>query len=362
MHLKTGQTPARGSEQALRQRLGVAKPAGRGEKPSLRHRVLDTIKTLAWVAPLTILLWVYAEREQVSQREVEARITVRSTDPAGRIITVKGEQTVKLELEGARKSLDAVSDRLAEGKTALTVLVGEEPGWDGDISLAERLNKDELLTQHVVDVVRARPNSLHVRVEAKGARQLPVRARAGDVIVASPLFEPAQVTVVGPKDLLEYLPPERAFVEADLSKFADKKPGQYEEEVPLAVTFPGANITLEPKTVRAKVEIRPQATKVLQAVPVYVKIPMPALDNQKYYSVSCPPTLANVEVTGPEKLLEDLGKRIPCSVTVELKDADVTSLADVVVHLKADDYQMPKEVIVLKPERDITVKITERGG
>ena len=39
------------------------------------------LKTFMWVAPLTILIWVYAEREQVVQKEVTLPIAVKSTDP-----------------------------------------------------------------------------------------------------------------------------------------------------------------------------------------------------------------------------------------------------------------------------------------
>src|SRR4051812_25126512 len=66
------------------------------------------MKTFAWVAPLTILIWVYAEREQVVQRETTIPIAVKSTDP-NRIVSLKpGDESILAFVGGPRLAVDRV--------------------------------------------------------------------------------------------------------------------------------------------------------------------------------------------------------------------------------------------------------------
>src|SRR3954467_1240724 len=45
------------------------------------------IKTFLWVAPLTVLIWIYAEREQIDRVDVRVPIKLLSKSP-DRIITL----------------------------------------------------------------------------------------------------------------------------------------------------------------------------------------------------------------------------------------------------------------------------------
>src|SRR4051794_8615574 len=58
-----------------------------------RDRVVGSLRTLLWVAPLTLLIWVYAEREQTaSVANVKVGIDVTSTDP-GTLVTLAPKAT-----------------------------------------------------------------------------------------------------------------------------------------------------------------------------------------------------------------------------------------------------------------------------
>ena len=47
-----------------------------------REAVISNLKTLAWVVPLTLLIWIYAEREQVaSMKDVAVPFDLVSVDP-----------------------------------------------------------------------------------------------------------------------------------------------------------------------------------------------------------------------------------------------------------------------------------------
>src|SRR5688500_925653 len=46
-----------------------------------REQLLSSLRALAWVAPLTLLIWIYAEREQQLPGTARFQIVVKSADP-----------------------------------------------------------------------------------------------------------------------------------------------------------------------------------------------------------------------------------------------------------------------------------------
>src|SRR4051812_4321732 len=66
----------------------VAFGRGWARKHLGREQVLGFFKNLLWVAPLTVLIWVYAERQQLDKKDLTVPIEVVSSDP-GRVIRTK---------------------------------------------------------------------------------------------------------------------------------------------------------------------------------------------------------------------------------------------------------------------------------
>ena len=50
----------------------------------LPRKIIDGLKSLAWVVPMTILIWVYAEREQVGKQTVIIHVEPRNSDSQSR--------------------------------------------------------------------------------------------------------------------------------------------------------------------------------------------------------------------------------------------------------------------------------------
>src|SRR6266446_114002 len=100
-------------------------------------------KTFLWVAPLTALIWIYAEREQIDKVEVRVPIKLmsKSTD---RIITIitPTDRMISLDVQGPRASLGELRDVLS--KAPLEVYISPEVGYYGDISLTEPITKSDL--------------------------------------------------------------------------------------------------------------------------------------------------------------------------------------------------------------------------
>ena len=83
---KTSQSPSRSpsakparDERDVRDRMGIARAGPQREQRTMAGRLIDGLKTFLWVAPLTVLIWIYAEREQIATLpDVPVAIEVRS--------------------------------------------------------------------------------------------------------------------------------------------------------------------------------------------------------------------------------------------------------------------------------------------
>jgi hypothetical protein len=350
------------AQRELRERLGVSHPPGMQEP--LRQRVKRKLRTFLWVAPLTVLIWVYAEREQVTElNDVRVPIEVRSDSPDRIATIVSDERTVAVDLSGPRANLDAVRDRLADGRTRIEIVVSEPAGFNSDISIGDRIGKSDVFVRGGVAVGRTKPQSIRVRVEARVSKALPVRVRRTDPIVGNISFEPDTITVSGPQSAFEALLPEQLVVYAEMGKFIGRPPGKYDEIVAVSIPLRGEHIGLDRPTVRAKVEITEAKTDLLPSIPVSVLLPALTLDRDKY-KVQCQElTLKNVKVTGPTEVVAALKEgKLPASVVIELTADQLAAPGEKTVQLKPTDYRMPKDVTVLEPERAVTVVVTERGG
>jgi hypothetical protein len=324
------------------------------------------LKTFLWVAPLTALIWIYAEREQIDRVEVRVPIQLVSKS-SDRIITIVSptDRMVSLDIQGPRASVNELRDVLA--KAPLEVYIPSEVGYKGDISLAEPITKSDLFKTYAVTVAAARP-PVEIKVEAKAARRIPVKPRPQDKFVTSVTFEPETVVVEGPKDTLDGIKPENLVAQADLSEFASLGPGSYvRDNVPISLASPTLEGVTMRNTVRAKVEISKSAPYPIPPIPIVLQINGRVLSDDKFKISTTQDTLNNVEVSGPVDKLDLLRqKNFPAAVVVDMTDktfdfAAITTSAEKAYTLKAENYRMPPGVTVINPTRDITISITRRN-
>ena len=325
-------------------------------------------RTFLWVAPLTVLIWIYAEREQIDKAP-EVRVPIKLVSKAtDRIITVVSptDRIVSLDIQGPRASLNELRDVLA--KAPLEVYITPEIGYDGDISLAEPISKSDLFKTYAATVSAARP-PVKIKVEAKAAKRIPVKPRLQDKFVGSVTFEPESVIVEGPKDTLESIKPENLVAYADMSDFVSKAPGSYVQDVLISL---GSNyvegVTMK-ESVRAKVEIAKSAPYNISAIPIVLQINGLILSSDSFKVTTTPATVAGIDVVGPADAIESLRQRkFPAAVVIDLtSDARydfgaVTTTKDFTYSINASHYRLPKDVTVLNPARDITITVTRRGN
>jgi len=338
----------------------------RGERATRRSRFLQGLKTFLWVAPLTVLLWVYAEKEMEKQGDVRVQVEVVPAS-GDRIVTLisptNGE--LRLELKGPSASLDALRSEITDPrKGPLKIVINEPPPYEGNISVEDRLSRSDQFTNKAVVVKRAEP-VLRVKVEAKSRRDVPLLVRPDQRTIAS-IIEPKTVSVEGPESQF-YAP---LVVYADVSELANKDPGERDADVPVGLyemraadqpmgpAISGLNVTL-PARKRVKLEVpklRVIEETITKSIPLYVHMPASKLDADKYRIDLPRVTLPAVKVSGPPEMVAKLTGptadfNAAAFLTLTLDDFKSDLLGQKQSRaLKPEDYQMPPGVKVLNPD------------
>jgi hypothetical protein len=272
-----------------------------------------TARTLAWLVPLTVLIWVYAEREQIDRIEsVSIPIRVDAGGDLNLFVELQApkDAVITATLNGPRGRLEEIRQRVMPKENNPTVVVNIDrnrytPGSLATINTADALSMNPIFSNSGVTLSNCSPPQLKVFVDTFEERELEVQ-RPSDVtnLVGNPSFDPRKVVVRAPRRSFNNVPAGTVTVEADLKATGplDRPGPQVLNNVPLVVRPPIENATFNPTSVRATFEIR--ATDVKYTYPsMGVSISMPQSMTEKYF-VKCNSTIPNVELIGPPDQIE----------------------------------------------------------
>jgi len=319
------ETPAQSVTPAPRTELGYDQRPSRWRTVRLRLRLwtrgtfsrdslLSSLRSLAWVVPLTVLVWVYAEREQVAtQTNFGFTVDVRSTDPT-RLVTLKSPAggLMHADLKGPQGGIDEVRKWLDSGSVNLDVDHNFEPG-DHPIS-ADVLNNQPRLKQAGVSISNCMPTELLVHIDALVERDgVKISASPDDLkrLGAPPVFTPDRVRISAPRTVVDRARAngQELTVYADFHQFKEMaEEGKHTlSSVPLvlSVGMDNANVKIVPPTVSAQIEVRRSDTEyTLGVVGVFASYPQ----NEKAdkYKAEYPSTINNITVVGPPEEIERL--------------------------------------------------------
>lgn len=336
-----------------------------------RESLVSSLKSLAWVAPLTVLIWVYAERQQdVTTPPVPVAITVQTGDPT-RVVKLAdlANNTIHIVLEGPQAGVEKVKDWLQSATIPIEVPGGLTPG-EHPIALLSDLNGLPRIKDNGVTIKNCEPSEATVAVDLIGNVDLAVKVRPEDAktLGAPPIFNPAKVRLFGPQHVLDNAArraraqnqPLVAFVNLESFKPQLAEPGKHSlSAVPVSPSVPmdDPNVHIAPTAVSADVEVTDKAerTYTLPYLRVLAAYPRDAGPKADQYKVVFDPTITNVTVTGPEQqiaLLQDPNAVLnpaPAAIfEVNFSDVDNPAPAPVM-------YQLPPGVHVI--EQDAQRKI-----
>jgi hypothetical protein len=277
-------------------------------------RAGSVLGTLGWVIPLTLLIWVYAEREQSDVRDnVTIPIQVVSTDSSRIVRLVQRDNNVTATLAGPRGKLDRFNDLLRAGDNkpaAVEIAIDNSraAGQTHFLNTAELLSREPIFERNGLSVRMASPPQLEVRIDELVEVELEVTAPAqlseSSAVVA---FDPPKVRARGPRPVLMPADGPAPVVVADLLNRPElATPGDHDlSNVRIRVLPDDGSVTLSPSLVRASVEIQQaELVETINSMPVFV-MKSPGLEGR--YRISLKPEfLTNVQVAGSPDVIAAL--------------------------------------------------------
>ncbi len=339
-----------------------------------RDGLLGRARAYWWLPPLTVLIWVYAEREQVLQTTVgQVPVTLRTAVP-NRFVEFAGpsqDQVLTLKLSGPHDAVDRVKAALYTPH-GLEVDVGPRVplGRDQRVSVVGTIGDLPLFRNAGVTVTESTPADLAVNVDTIVTRQADVkRDPAVTNLADESTFDPPTVTVEGPAQQMDHLAQYegpangRLLVYADLSGFqADlSKPGERRlDAVPIAppaAALPpgGGQVRVTPQHVHATLTVRAaDVPLVLPSVAIDIKGSQVMWHDCDVKVNGGDLTIRNLHVTGPADQIQAIAdKQADVSAVVDVRPDDVGQPEQV----RPLTYVLPKGVSVAAEDAGRTVRV-----
>lgn len=346
-----------------------------------KEQLISFAKTMSLVAPLTILIWVYAEREQTDlDAGVVFPIEILSNDP-NRVVKLDkpADKNVVADLSGPRARLDRLREQLnpRAGTPSVPIYIDSSlsPRQYYELNTAALLSGQPLFANAGVTVASASPPRLRVYVDEVVEVEAQVKAPPEIKNLDSPpVFDPPVVKVRGPASVLTQAfgaPPEedKYIVYADLSALpAIRTPGAHEDVSDIPLRRPAeaeGNVTFTPSRVSADLRVkRTDEELMIPSMPIWPWMPPTLQDRYKVVFEGGSPVVTNVPLIGPPEqiaLLKD-PKYTPRPVAMLKVTAD--DLPSNEVRTRELTFEnLPKDVVVAAgySQREVSFRLVERA-
>ena len=317
-----------------------------------RDALVSGLKSLPWVVPMTVLIWVYAEREQTTKLPLDFRIVAKNTD-SNRFgfveLSVPGADgrptssfVVHVDLSGPQGRQQQVKERLEAAGGVLQIDIHNvEPGRAQKLSTSDLLalasDPDLLFEKNGQTITNLTPRQVDVFVDPVEHREvkLAVRPSVMGFLEGPPWFDHQSVTITGPKSVLD-----AAIAQATLAAYADVKagqtPGMKSQSVPVQASITDPRVTVSPPVVTARFTVKEsEVSGIVPSVSFWVSYPSDTPDKKwdKYKVVYYPEkdtpstVIFNVPVIGPADIVSkiiDRSSEPPPKVNLDLSTAHPT--------------------------------------
>ena len=278
------------------------------------ERVGGFFKSLLWVAPLTLLIWIYAERQQqVRQENVSLPVEVHIRGDSGKVVSIIGDPNVLVTVKGPKAAIDKINMLFSplSGNPPVRIELEGASGEGLQTIRAVRVGEDKRFVDAGITVISAEPKELRILIDPLVDRDVPVELRPEQRqrLVKQPVFNPPTVKVRGPKSVLrEQSDAGRlvAYVDLDLEKMPSVSEKAIQlENVKLTLPFQHKYVgALNPPVVSVVVEPTPPTEYTFPSVRTALVVSDPLFN--KYEIRAEQENLFNVKVSGPQQLIEPL--------------------------------------------------------
>jgi hypothetical protein len=300
--------------------------------PTSKERIIDFFKTIVWVIPLTLLIWIYADRDQyfIDPELVSCPIQLQTTSERAVWVPDQPGQSrqtsLKIRLEGPHSGVLKVRSEISKARSGQP-LVQISLGADYDPpeyqdytlekeNLRDLVNNNPVFIDNGVTVKEFLPDKIKVHVEKMVSSRLLINPLLPDnVTVQGPVnFDPPQVMVRAPAF---YFKEDDQRLIADLTKFPElqQKDGSHTlNGVPLTAPYANKyndNLSFIPTTVTAQISTSLRISEwTIRSLPVDVVM---SAGLETKYVVQSPESdfsVFNVKVRGPSLDIDKLERTV----------------------------------------------------
>ena len=292
-----------------------------------RESFVSSFRSLLWVAPLTLLIWIYAEREQQLTDTARFQIVVKSADPTQVASFLSAsDQNVMANLKGPKarlgKAKEMLDPRSGVGPVQI-VIDGNRTANQYEIDILAQIQKDFRLADNGITVLDCNPRNVRIDVDRLEERELVVKADPQVRFSAPPTFDPPTVKITAPSSAIRGKGD--VYAKANLPTLA---PGPHAlKAVPVTVEGLGdAKVTVRPGSVSASVDVG--LADISYDIPSLPAFPIFKIDPQmlQNYTLRYEQSqfLSNVRVYGPpEKIDQFKNFALTPEAHFKVTDADV---------------------------------------
>lgn len=321
-----------------------------------RQNAIAFLRTMAWVAPLTILIWVYAERAQdTKQNNLQMAIELKSSDPKRTVTLVKPypDKFIVCDLEGQSANLEHFMNQLSPTKP-LIITIGTSTMQLGEnlVSTKQKIMEDPSVKADGITVDKCEPDVLTFDVDLKDERTATIAAPPGISGLKSVTFDPATIKVSGPQKELEGMAVKgEVTIYADIASLPDiTAPGQH--VVPNVSLRPVDDLSFSRDKVNATLLVTdPDVTGTLSNVSVFLTASAPVLEKN---TVNWDATYkADIQVIGPPDTIAQLERDKTAHLELMITTDDISNPRPMPLELRG----LP-EGVHLAPGQTLTESFT----
>lgn len=274
-----------------------------------RRKLWEKIETGVIVTVIAVLVWLYAEGENVQTYNNE-QLLVRFVPVAGQELAIDPQDTeILVSFRAAAGERSSLEEMLRDGP--IEIKVGNELDSGSPVQtivLRDALERSDIGSLGI-NIIDTSPATKQVRVEPLVTRRLPVEPAKTDVQFAeTPVVTPSEVTVKLPRSLAEQAGDLPAIARLDLLDL-----GGYDENTDVTATTPvdvpeplrSPWTTVSPATVQVRFNIR-KLTDSVRLPNIPLRINADPLTLQEYDIILGPSdiVLRDVRFSGPSDEIE----------------------------------------------------------
>jgi hypothetical protein len=319
-----------------------------------RDNIATFLKTMAWAAPLTVLIWVYAESEQqVPDLDQPISIEVTSRDQDKVVTLDAGEHSITCDLRGPRANLDRFKALLSPTTPIIIELdTRQMTNREDYISTLERLRDNPRFRDAGITVEKCEPAMLQIYVDTKETRTLPVKPPFNVPGLQDVTFNPPTVAVTGPSRFLKSYNE----VIADISALPVlNQPGVHLVDNVALLSDPSGTLAYAPPQVKAILTVAQKDVTEPFSVAIWLGM-TPKINNDYIVTLNGSGFTPQIDLIGPPEQLARINKDVIPHALLEIDDANVANTTPTPLKIEG----LPDGVRLAGPPPEITFTATHR--